>query len=112
MNCINCGNNKNINTITGSFLCEYCGKTNYIDYYVCSECGEIWNAGVQKSFEEGNSEYFGSLYNKDESTKPLMSDYIHRCLMCNTISYEKEKDLWCCPECGFQWEVIGCDKSL
>ena len=112
MKCINCGNDKNIDTVHSSFICEYCNKINCINYCVCSECGEIWNADTSKFFEEGNSEYFGSLYNKDVDVKPLMSDYIHRCLMCNTISYEKEKDLWCCPECGFQWEVIGCGKSL
>jgi DNA-directed RNA polymerase subunit RPC12/RpoP len=99
MDCINCSN-KNVSIVTSSFICEYCGKTNCIDYYVCSECGKIWNVNIPESFEE------------DEITIPLMSDYIHRCLMCNTISYEKEKDSWCCPECGFQWEAISCDKSL
>lgn len=112
MKCISCGNDKNIDTITGSFICDHCDKTNYIDYYVCNSCGKVWNTGISKSFEEDTNEYFGSLFNEGEITKPLMADYIHRCLMCNTISYEKEKDSWHCPECGFEWEVIGCDKSL
>ena len=39
---------------------------------------------------------------------PSMVDYIHKCLMCNAISYEKEENVWCCPTCDFEWEVTGC----
>jgi DNA-directed RNA polymerase subunit RPC12/RpoP len=38
--------------------------------------------------------------------KKIMHDYIHRCLKCAALCYEKEKDLYECPKCGFSWEVI------
>ena len=48
----------------------------------------------------------------DESGDQLINVLTHRCLQCNEIVYEKEKNLWHCPECGFEWEVINCVQSL
>lgn len=42
-----------------------------------------------------------------EVVQGSMGEIIHRCLHCNTVSYEKEERLWHCPECGFEWETIG-----
>jgi len=35
-----------------------------------------------------------------------MSDYIHRCLKCNAISYEVSPGNYLCPECDFRWEIM------
>lgn len=115
MDCINCGSNKNVSILKGVFICEHCDKTNFINYYRCEDCQETWKVvdlGVAEQvnleqssnlFEEDGSSCFGELH-----TIPLMMGYIHKCLMCNAISYEKEENVWHCPECGFEWETISC----
>lgn len=44
--------------------------------------------------------------NDGTSAPKSMSDVVHKCIRCETRSFEKEKGLWHCPECGFEWEVI------
>lgn len=39
-----------------------------------------------------------------EGTK-IMSDYIHKCLKCDNISYYLEKGVYVCSVCGFVWEI-------
>jgi acetyl-CoA carboxylase beta subunit len=38
--------------------------------------------------------------------KNTMQEIIHKCLRCDTISYEIQPQLYHCPDCGFEWEVI------
>ena len=97
MDCINCGNNKNISDSNGTFVCDHCKNR-----------GKIWNTSNSKDLKEDTSKRFGEFKNVDNDTKILMTDYIHKCLMCNALSYERKKDLWCCPECKFEWGVISC----
>lgn len=35
-----------------------------------------------------------------------MRDMVHRCLRCDTVSYEIKPRLYHCPDCGFEWEVL------
>lgn len=108
MDCINCGNNKNISDSNGTFVCDHCKESSHIKYYICKDCGKIWNTSNSKDLKEDTSKRFGEFKNVDNDTKILMTDYIHKCLMCNALSYERKKDLWCCPECKFEWGVISC----
>lgn len=125
MDCINCGSNKNVSILKGFFICEHCNELNYIDYYKCEECGETWKVvdsglGIvestsldqhSKHFKEDVSDSFGEIHveeNDYSDVGTLMANYIHKCLMCNTVSYEKDENVWHCPECGFEWEVVGC----
>ena len=117
MNCINCGIDKGVSILKGLFICDKCNELNYIDYYRCENCGETWKVvdmdlGIvervnleqsSNEFEEEDSSYFGELH----PAKTMMG-YIHRCLLCNSISYEKDENTWHCSKCGFEWEVIGC----
>lgn len=114
MMCVNC-DNKNTKKI---FEEELQGE-GIIGYYICEECNLVWTAlnnefivGVISSgvgFYEGIVELLGlgkaNIIDENQS----MDSFIHRCLKCNTFSYEKEKNLWCCPECGFEWEMINDD---
>jgi len=123
MDCINCGSGKNVSILKGIFICDHCNELNYIDYYKCEECGETWkvvdlNSGIVESislashskvFKEGVSDSFGEIHVDEEACSDagtLMTDYIHKCLMCNTVSYEKNENTWHCPECGFEWETV------
>ena len=40
------------------------------------------------------------------STATTMQDLVHRCLRCETISYEVKPRHYHCPDCGFEWEVL------
>ena len=35
----------------------------------------------------------------------VMTDYVHKCLKCNSVAHETEPDLYVCDECGFEWEI-------
>ena len=35
-----------------------------------------------------------------------MQDLLHKCLRCESISYEVRPRHYLCPECGFEWEVL------
>lgn len=98
MDCIDCGSDKNI----GIFIYDRYKKTSYINY-ICINCGRVWNSDDLDLDVE---------INKSENNNSLMSDYMPKCLMCNASSYEKEKNLWHCPECSFEWETINVDKEL
>ena len=125
MDCINCGSGKNVNILKGVFICEHCNRSNYIDYYKCKNCGETWKVAdsalgiveginLGKSFnvfKETDDDSFGEVHvdeDDHDGVVVLMSDYMHRCLMCNAISYEKNENTLCCSKCGFEWEVLSC----
>ena len=124
MECITCGSNKNVSILKGFFICDHCNELNYIDYYKCEECGETWKIvdldpeviekvnldPHLKDLKEDMSNSFGEVHVNDgpDAVGTLMTDYIHKCLMCNSSSYEKYENTWHCPECGFEWEVLGC----
>jgi len=46
-----------------------------------------------------------------EEVKTL-ADTVHRCLMCNELAFEYEKDKYKCSDpdnCDFKWTVIHCE---
>jgi hypothetical protein len=50
---------------------------------------------------------FESFMEASEAGEPkTMSDVVHRCLRCETISYEVKPRFYHCPDCGFEWEVL------
>lgn len=125
MDCINCGSDKTVNILNGVSICKHCNKSSYINYYRCENCGEIWRVvdlnlntiervNLNKhsnTFKEDVSDQFGEIHVDEDnhnSVGLLMSDYIHRCLMCNALSYEKNENTLCCSKCGFEWEVLSC----
>jgi hypothetical protein len=118
MKCLNCNKDNIIVFFNEVVPCAHCHEDNDISYNVCEDCGLVWKSidgqalsGVIFSEPElggmlGDS--FEKFMNFVEEAEPIgtMDEVIHKCLRCNTISFEVEPRLYHCPECGFEWEVI------
>ena len=117
MNCPNCNKDSTIEFFNECIPCVHCNKINTLSYNVCPDCGFVW----KKS--EDNKNIIGMVFGDDDiklilkdtdyvfsedffEKKPTMDDVIHRCLRCETVSYEVKEKLYHCPECGFEWEII------
>lgn len=114
MFCINCGSSNVTNIFAENYICSKCGDTNIVEYYSCAACNIIWKA-IDGELVDKKLFFLSALSPETAKICKLMSDntegrsmseIIHRCLHCNTVSYEKEERVWHCPECGFEWEVI------
>lgn len=113
MNCINCGSSS-----TGIFYneiipCGHCNEDNEIVHYSCRDCGVIWKAIGNKHVLMGDPDEEQLLNDLVKSfmtfivePKSTMQEVIHKCLRCGTISYEIQPQLYHCPDCSFEWEVI------
>jgi hypothetical protein len=46
-------------------------------------------------------------YFDDNEVQPTMAEMFHRCLRCNEMACEIDKNVFKCSdnECGFEWEV-------
>ena len=112
--CMNCGNENIVIVLEEEGYCDHCGKVHMIAHCVCEECNLMWRS-VDDQFVEGlvlpgidlYQEVMDLLDLNEPDENQSMAAFIHRCLQCNTIAYEKKENLWHCPECGFEWEVIG-----
>jgi len=49
---------------------------------------------------------------ENEERKTSLLDVIHRCLACNEMAFEVEKNKYECGDtnCNFTWEVLDCEK--
>lgn len=125
--CINCGGGEFKNFFVEHIPCAHCNEINEVEYRICTSCGmvakfvgdELISGAVfsdedtQQLFETDVDELV-EMFEKaasmveEEVMYPAasMSDLIHKCIRCGTRSFEKEKGLWHCPDCGFEWEVI------
>jgi len=114
MKCIGCGKNSATIALIEAFPCRHCNGEIHLEYNVCQECGKAWKTvdgefiSGTMLFDTGLGEaYYGEEEMKDEEEKmSYMNDYIHKCLKCNSIACEVEPNLYRCPICGFEWEVI------
>lgn len=126
--CINCGNENFQEFFVEHIPCAHCDEITEVEYKVCTECGmvgkfvademiagavftdddtnQLFNSDMDelvRMFEQAAAEVDAS---EGVFSQVSMKDMVHRCLRCETRSFEKEKGLWHCPECGFEWEVI------
>lgn len=124
--CINCGGEYQ-SFFDEEIPCTHCDETIVVDYKICKSCGMVAKfvddqliSGAAFSNED-TQQLFGNdvdelvnmferavaeIENDGTSAPKSMSDVVHKCIRCETRSFEKEKGLWHCPECGFEWEVI------
>lgn len=121
MKCINCDSDDVIVVLMEIFPCRHCDGEIRIEYVVCKCCGTGWKSvdgeilsgttffdmGLGDIFDDGDEITLNMApvidHNEDKS---YMGDYVHRCLRCQTLAYEAEENLYRCPSCGFEWEVI------
>ena len=113
MRCIKCNNETPIKVLEEETMCPDCGRIYIMNYYVCEECNLLWLA-TDNDFLEGIVLPGIDLYEEvaeflglEEIEEVSMNSFMHRCLQCNTVAYEKKKNLWHCPECGFEWEIVN-----
>jgi predicted RNA-binding Zn-ribbon protein involved in translation (DUF1610 family) len=117
MNCPNCGGDNFTEFFTEDIVCAHCGENNKVYCYMCEDCAAMFKVSDGKLIEESvvTEDYPGQIQLVSElvttefpvsSAPSAMEDVIHKCLRCNTISYEVSEGSFHCPECGFEWEVI------
>jgi len=126
MKCIYCDDDNGVTILVESLPCKHCGEEIRIEYNICKVCGLAWKT-VDGEAVENNATFFDmgldEIFSDDELfgefnfnipfdveqhgvKSSYMSDYIHKCLKCQTACFESEENRWECPECGFTWEVI------
>lgn len=124
--CLNCHGTNFEQFFEEEIPCHHCSEVNVIEYVVCTDCnfvakvceGNILNGvlfaeeqhefinqdidDLVRSFEQAAAEIEDDVLYPPKS----MSDMVHKCIRCETTSFEKEPGLFHCPECGFEWEII------
>ena len=112
MNCINCGS-KELNTFfTETLPCSHCDEINEIAYHACEVCGMVWRSIGNKISDDimfygpDLASFLSELPTPENINNNSMQEIIHRCLRCNTVSFEIGTKLYHCPDCSFEWEVI------
>ncbi len=116
MICVNCGSENTDSFFTELIPCGHCDEVNEINYSVCKECSLVWKsigdqpvAGMMFSEPELGgmiSDALDDFIGLAAETPGTMQEVVHHCLRCQTISYEIKPQLFHCPDCGFEWEVL------
>lgn len=125
MECIGCGNEEGVKTLFVEELpCKHCGGGIGVAYNVCTSCGMAWRSVDGEPMLESTvfdmNELDGVFDDYDDlpdiainmthkSTESYMSDYVHKCLRCNSVCYQSGDNKFECPDCGFGWEIIKAD---
>lgn len=131
MKCFKCGSDKEASFFEEVFECK-CGEKLVFNYNLCPDCGLSWRS-VNDEPSEDSIVYFDDLMSSVSSTSEdlseeeleivknmekeickidkitagdaTMSDYVHKCLKCNSVAHEVSQDIYVCDECGFEWEI-------
>jgi uncharacterized Zn ribbon protein len=131
MKCFKCDSDKEASFFEEVFECK-CGEKLVFNYNLCPDCGLSWRS-VNDEPSEDSIVYFDDLMSfvnptsdefsdeeleimknmeneigkidKINTGEAAMTDYVHKCLKCNSVAHEIEPDLYVCDECGFEWEI-------
>jgi hypothetical protein len=128
MECPKCHHDAD-NTLTEEHLpCFECDCINIITYNICPQCKCVWRAangvvingsvadlgemvsGIADSAEQ--LEFFEDLkadlhkHVRVKSGEAMMSDFVHRCLKCDSLAFPLTDHSYQCSSCGFEWEVF------
>lgn len=131
MKCFKCGSNKEASFFEETFECK-CGEKLVFNYNLCPDCGLSWRS-VNDEPSDDSAVYFNDLMSfasglsgevteeeaellknmekeidkidKVISGEASMTDYVHKCLKCNSVAHEVEPDKYVCDECGFEWGI-------
>jgi hypothetical protein len=136
MICFKCDNGQEAAFFQEEFPCSHCDGKNLVEYNICPGCGWMWRSvnGVvfddsQMSVEDlgdfaglmmGNhpdmtDEEHAIMDNineqllkidKMDSGEASMSDYVHRCLQCNSTAVDVDDGKYTCTDCDFEWEIV------
>ena len=119
MICPGCGAEDFIVMHVDDIPCSHCHGMIELSHNICKKCqvmwssvdGEILNAEIDIDTLAGG---LNNIFNQETDTlqvielnnRGTMDEMIHRCLRCETISYEIKPNVFHCPDCGLEWEVI------
>ena len=131
MKCFKCDSEKEASFFEEVFECK-CGEKLVFNYNLCPDCGMSWRS-VNDEVSDDSAVYFNDLMSfasmlsgdltEEEETilknmeievgkiekintgDAAMTDYVHKCLKCNSVAHEIEQDKYVCDVCGFEWEI-------
>ena len=115
MKCFSCETEGNIVQFSEEkFPCSDCDSEIVIGYDACSNCGFAWKTcnGVvledsMLDLDDIIPEKIDEFFSEEEvSSEGSMEDCIDRCLQCNSVCYKESEDVYKCPSCDFEWEIV------
>lgn len=102
MICPICGSSEIIELEIDNGICACCGGKFIMSELSCTVCGTEW-----KSINDNFVDYIKiSQLEAYETCEVKMADYIHKCLMCDSLAYETSPTEYVCSVCNFSWEVL------
>jgi hypothetical protein len=114
--CPKCGSNDTYIFFEEEIPCSHCDEINTVIYHACNHCATLWKSVDGEILEdsllsdEQLEDMLGDSIDNFEGhlleVEGTMSEIVHRCLRCRTISFEVAPSVYHCPECSFEWEVF------
>jgi hypothetical protein len=139
MLCFKCESGKESAFFRENFPCLHCEEDNLVEYNICQDCGWVWRsvngvpladsqmhiqdlgdfagfmAGEQPELTEDEQAMMENIaehltkVDKMERGEASMSDYIHKCLECESTAVDVVDGKYTCRDCDFEWEVVKFD---
>lgn len=136
MICFNCDSEKEAAFHAETFPCCHCDEDNVLEYNLCPDCGWMWRSmngqpledsqlhindmsdfanllsGEMPEMTEEEAKLFENINEhmdrviKMETGEASMSDYVHKCLQCNSTAVDVSDGNYKCTDCDFEWEII------
>ena len=131
MKCFKCDSDKEASFFEETFECK-CGEKLVFNYNLCPDCGLSWRS-VNGEPTDDSAVYFNDLMSFASDLSPdiseeemellknmekeidkidkvitgeaTMTDYVHKCLKCNSVAHEISPDRYVCDICGFEWGI-------
>jgi hypothetical protein len=136
MICFKCDSGQESAFSQEEFPCSHCDGTNLVEYNICPGCGWMWRSvngvvfddsqmsvedlgdfaglmtGTQPDMTEEELAMMNNIneqlvkIDKMDSGEATMSDYVHKCLQCNSTAVDVNDGTYKCTDCGFEWEIV------
>jgi hypothetical protein len=129
MECPMCNHDTEPAFMEENLPCKDCNCINTVTYNMCPQCKCLWRALNGKVIDETIAElgemvsgiietpeqleFFEELkadlhkHIRIQRGKAMMSDFVHRCLRCDSIALPVTDHFYRCNSCGFEWEVFA-----
>jgi len=136
MVCFKCDSGQEAAFFKEEFPCAHCDGTNLVEYNICPDCGWMWRSvngsvvddsqmsaadlgdfaglmlGTHPEMTEEELAIMDNInehllkVDKMDSGEATMSDYVHRCLQCNSTAVDVDDGKYTCTDCDFEWEIV------
>lgn len=115
MDCPRCNGNASVVLAEDSIKCD-CGRVQFMQYWYCSECNYSFRTNNGKLLDgwdlsqiivENSCRDMSDALKKAVTDKSSMMDFVRPCVRCSdTTTYESRPGVYCCSNCGFEWEIL------